>query len=489
MPIARARSAPRHTALAIGMVSMLFAALPVAHGQDAKPGEAPRQSQPVPDSERARPARTLQSGTAAAPNRAAPAQASTPANVDPAARQVLEAARDAIAATPSLSMQFSTYAEGNELLASFSPTADGTMLIRPDTGRDSSIRITGAGRGVGAKEDRPFDVAWHTGEDGEWASWVDTDKQRVYEQRTGTLRGSVAPTLDIANHARPNSMLNAFADELAASELVLEPSANFDGVNCRVIRAQLPARKGTVRWAFGAEDNLPRRWERVFIGNSIDGAIVVDFKDVHAIERLADADFTIPVPDGYEREKIDTPVGRRSTNQLQPGTSGTPTTIRRNEPAPAVTPAGAPMAPDFTAKDAGGNEVSLAALRGNVVVLDFWGTWCLPCKKSSPEVQKLHERFAGKNVRVIGVAVRERDPEAPRREFAEKGYTFTLVPDGKDIAEAFGIRQYPTFVIIGTDGELVRSIDQLDRAAGQTYEQLLTSIGDEIDAYLAARGS
>ncbi|MDX9912252.1 MAG: TlpA disulfide reductase family protein [Phycisphaerales bacterium] len=450
-----------------------LACVPAILAQDAQPAGTPTRSQPA----EGRPTRTLQPAQATAP------QAASSANVDPVARQVLEAARDAIAAAPSLSFQFSAFAEGNSLVVSNSPTADGTILLRP--GSDVAIRVTGAGRTVGLKEDKPFDVSWRHDDGGEWVSWADEAQKKVFEQRVGSMRGSVAKTLDLASHVRPASLLSGFTDELAASSLTLEPSATFDGVNCRVVLAELPARKGTVRWAFGAEDNLPRRWERVFAGNDIEAAIIVDLHQPARVDRLADNDFVIPLPDGYQRERIETPV-RRAPQSLQPG-SGAPA---RSEPAtrPALAPVAPPNAPAFTAKDANGNDVSLAALKGNVVVLDFWGTWCLPCKKSSPEVQKLHERFKDSNVQVIGVASRERDAEAPKKEFADKGYTFTLIPKGDDLVRDFGIRQYPTFVIIGVDGELIRSIDQLDRTAGQTYEQLLSAIGDEIEAYLAKKG-
>ncbi len=66
-------------------------------------------------------------------------------------------------------------------------------------------------------------------------------------------------------------------------------------------------------------------------------------------------------------------------------------------------------APDFTLVSLAGDEVSLSSLEGEVVVLDFWASWCGPCKKEMPEIQKLVEEYAGRDVRFLGVNA-DRDP-------------------------------------------------------------------------------
>ncbi|HTE05267.1 MAG TPA: TlpA disulfide reductase family protein [Planctomycetota bacterium] len=121
-------------------------------------------------------------------------------------------------------------------------------------------------------------------------------------------------------------------------------------------------------------------------------------------------------------------------------------------------------APDFTLKDAQGVEHSLSSLRGKLVVLDFWATWCGPCKAAMPGVQKLHERFKDKGVVVIGVDGFERSADAdPAGYMAGKGYTYTLLLHGEALAESYAIEGLPTFLVIGDDGVvLAREIGKPD---------------------------
>lgn len=62
-------------------------------------------------------------------------------------------------------------------------------------------------------------------------------------------------------------------------------------------------------------------------------------------------------------------------------------------------------APDFTATDLEGQPVSLADLRGDVVLLNIWATWCAPCREEMPSMQRLHDRFAADGLRVVAVSV------------------------------------------------------------------------------------
>ena len=110
-------------------------------------------------------------------------------------------------------------------------------------------------------------------------------------------------------------------------------------------------------------------------------------------------------------------------------------------------------APDFALKTPGGEKVSLAGLRGNVVVLDFWATWCGPCKMAMPGVQRLHEKFAGKPVRIFGVNCWERDGD-PVQFMKDKKYTYGLLLEGDDVAEKFKVRAIPTFYVIDRAGKI-----------------------------------
>ena len=111
-------------------------------------------------------------------------------------------------------------------------------------------------------------------------------------------------------------------------------------------------------------------------------------------------------------------------------------------------------APAFQAADTQGIVVSMGALEGKVVVLDFWATWCPPCRQASPHVQKLHERFAD-NDDVVVLAVHYDGAGDPAAYMAEHEYTFPVVPDGTDVVKAYGIKRIPTFLVIDRSGTIV----------------------------------
>ncbi len=114
-------------------------------------------------------------------------------------------------------------------------------------------------------------------------------------------------------------------------------------------------------------------------------------------------------------------------------------------------------APAFAAMNSEGENVQLASYAGRVTVLDFWATWCGPCRKAMPHVQALHERYAANpGVAVVGVHFDANYRAAnPADYFAKNGYSFDLIPDGRSIAEAYGVSSIPTFVVIDASGTIV----------------------------------
>ena len=112
-------------------------------------------------------------------------------------------------------------------------------------------------------------------------------------------------------------------------------------------------------------------------------------------------------------------------------------------------------APAFSAVMADGRRLSLAALRGKVVLLTFWATWCQPCRDEMPLFERLHRDLGGRGLVVLGVNARE-DP-APIVEFAralDLSFPLAVDPDGK-VGAAYGVVGLPTTFLIGRDGRAV----------------------------------
>ena len=117
---------------------------------------------------------------------------------------------------------------------------------------------------------------------------------------------------------------------------------------------------------------------------------------------------------------------------------------------------------DF-AFDLNGKPMHLSDLRGKVVVLNFWGSWCPPCVEETPALIRLQKYIAPKNGVVLGVAADE-DPAAYEKFLREHGVTFETYRDPatkenrSPIAESYGTTMVPETYIIGPDGKIARKI-------------------------------
>ncbi|NUO19047.1 redoxin family protein [bacterium] len=111
-------------------------------------------------------------------------------------------------------------------------------------------------------------------------------------------------------------------------------------------------------------------------------------------------------------------------------------------------------APDFTLEKLGGGTVKLSDLKGKVVILDFWATWCGPCKMTMPQLDQFYKNRHD-DVEVFGVNVWERSGTAGVGPFIEKnGYTFPILFGPNELAEKYGVRGIPTMFVIDKSGKI-----------------------------------
>lgn len=111
--------------------------------------------------------------------------------------------------------------------------------------------------------------------------------------------------------------------------------------------------------------------------------------------------------------------------------------------------------PEFSGTTAEGRRLSLAFLRGKVILLNFWASWCLECRPEMPAFERLHRELAAQGLSVLGINARE-GTAAIRGYAKELGLTFPLVTDSKgEINAAYGVIGLPTTFVIARDGRAV----------------------------------
>jgi thiol-disulfide isomerase/thioredoxin len=138
-------------------------------------------------------------------------------------------------------------------------------------------------------------------------------------------------------------------------------------------------------------------------------------------------------------------------------------------------------APDFSLVDLAGNTVRLSDYRGKVVVVDFWATWCGPCKASFPAVQKVVDRYSSDdNVKFLFIDTRE--TAADKRQNAinfleETKYTFhVLLDNDSKVNESFKVTGIPTKFVIDGKGKIRFNVVGVSGTTDEMIQELVSMI-------------
>ncbi len=113
-------------------------------------------------------------------------------------------------------------------------------------------------------------------------------------------------------------------------------------------------------------------------------------------------------------------------------------------------------APDFSLEGLNVKTVQLSALKGNVIFINFWATWCDPCKDEMPSMDALYQRYREKDFVLLAISVEERNPEPARKFIQKHRYRLPVLldPAGKTL-DLFEIHRLPATVIIDKKGRIV----------------------------------
>lgn len=140
--------------------------------------------------------------------------------------------------------------------------------------------------------------------------------------------------------------------------------------------------------------------------------------------------------------------------------------------ASRTTSGGPRLAPDFSLPTDSGN-VSLDSLRGNLVLVDFWASWCAPCRQSFPWMSRLYDRYKSKGLVIVAINL-DKDHQLAEDFISDFSPPFIVAydPSGKT-AEAFNVPAMPSSYLVGPDGTILYSHAGFDLKKTATIEDLI----------------
>ena len=377
-----------------------------------------------------------------------PPDTGTPAvGEEPDVKEILQQADDATKAVKAVMYEGELYGVG--ALENRVAHIKGTLKVKPGKrsvmgavlGIPSSnqlMRFEGTVVEPGSTDEIPLIVAT----DGKQAYRID-ERDKVFAHgempQASALLGAAT-----AIYMREYLFPTPFSDELGGKEARYEGTEDVGGVECDVVFV-VYQNNSESRWYFGKKDHLPHRVDRIVKANLMaekksekgsesregENAYVVAIKSLDTSPTFKPEEFRLEAPPGYESREYKS-SGDDNAPLLEVGCD----------------------APNWELSTPDGKTVSLNSLRGNVVVMDFWATWCGPCKMAMPGVQKLHEQFKNKPVKVFGIDTWERGGD-PVEYMKTKGYDYGLLLKGDKVADAYKVSGLPTFYVIGPDGKIL----------------------------------
>jgi thiol-disulfide isomerase/thioredoxin len=133
------------------------------------------------------------------------------------------------------------------------------------------------------------------------------------------------------------------------------------------------------------------------------------------------------------------------------------------------------LAPDFTLKTFAGQKITLSQLKGKVVLLDFWATWCGPCRESIPHLIQLYKNYRESGFELVGMNLDKGDGEVVRRFITSMDIPYPVVAAPEEVVRSYQVTGIPVAFLIDKEGKIR---EKMVGFSGIIAQQLTTKVAD-----------
>ncbi len=345
-------------------------------------------------------------------------------------------------------------ASGKDLVDSGKTKADGSFSIEAETDEPNLYRLRFA-KGKYVMLTLHKDNAKVTGD------WNNLEEYNVEGSQGSTTLKNLLTALRA--HIRDVNTLDAvtksFGNKSNKDSIVGEVKKSLDVMN-----------KDFATYVKNFADTTSLLPNAVFAANLINPRIDTGF-----ISKFYTS-LTTKFPKSALAKEFNTLYNNKMRPQSRPAASNAATATNTPAPnaKPVVSPPGSTPAPDFSAATPEGNEIKLSSFRGQYVLLDFWASWCGPCRRENPTVVAAYNKFKNKNFTVLGVSLDD-DQQAWADAIAKDGLAWTHISDlkkwGSVPARTYEVQSIPANFLIDPNGNIIAK-----NLRGSALEQKLSEV-------------
>ncbi|GAB7024754.1 TlpA disulfide reductase family protein [Geotalea toluenoxydans] len=130
-------------------------------------------------------------------------------------------------------------------------------------------------------------------------------------------------------------------------------------------------------------------------------------------------------------------------------------------------------APPINVVTTSGQPVSLANYKGHVLVLDFFATWCYPCKEAIPHLLNLNRKYGKQGLQILGMSVDDGSDKVVKAFIAEKKINYPVAMVDEDLQIEYGLRSVPTIFVISKKGIVAEKLQGYSEEVGRTLENTI----------------